>query len=56
MTQALTESTKALAMERHRLAMHLNLLEKDATHPLDSHVEGSHATPNPVLRSAHLEA
>lgn len=51
MTQAHTDSTTALAMERHRLAMHLNLLEKDATHPLDFHVEGSHATPNLVLRA-----
>jgi hypothetical protein len=51
MTQAHTDSTKALAMERHRLAMHLNLLEKDTTHPLDFHVEGSHATPNLVLRT-----
>jgi len=47
----MTDSTEALAMERHRLAMHLNLLEKDATHPLDFAVEGSHMTPTLVLRA-----
>ncbi|MBB3772449.1 hypothetical protein FHS55_003061 [Angulomicrobium tetraedrale] len=46
-----TDSTRALAMEHHRLAMHLNLLEKDATHPLDFAVEGAHTTPNLVLRA-----
>lgn len=47
----MTDSTHALALDRHRLSMHLNLLEKDATHPLDFAVEGSHMTPNLVLRA-----
>ncbi|WGD28734.1 hypothetical protein AncyloWKF20_13095 [Ancylobacter sp. WKF20] len=46
-----TDSTTALAMEHHRLAMHLNLLEKDATHPIDLVVEGSHMNPALVLRA-----
>ena len=51
MTDHITDSTTALRMEHHRLAMHLNLLEKDGTHPPDFHVDGAHATPNLVLRA-----
>ncbi|WP_250152653.1 hypothetical protein [Ancylobacter radicis] len=46
-----TDSTTALAKEHHRLAMHLNLLEKDATHPIDLVVEGSRMNPALVLRA-----
>ncbi|MCS0503857.1 hypothetical protein [Ancylobacter mangrovi] len=46
-----TDSTKALASEYHRLAMHLNLLEKDATHPLDFKVDASNTSPALVLRA-----
>lgn len=47
----MTDSTDALRTEHHRLRMHLNLLEKDATHPLDFTVEHAHTVPSLVLRS-----
>ncbi|QIB33414.1 hypothetical protein [Ancylobacter pratisalsi] len=47
----MTDSTKALGIEYHRIAMHLNLLEKDATHPLDFKVEASNTSPSMVLRA-----
>lgn len=47
----MTEGTKGVAMEHHRLAMHLNLLEKDATHPLDFKVDASNTAPALVLRA-----
>lgn len=47
----MTHSTDVLHTEHHRLRMHLNLLEKDATHPLDFTVENSHMAPALVLRS-----
>lgn len=46
----MTQSTEALHVEHHRLRMHLNLLEKDATHPLDFVVENAHSVPVLVLR------
>ncbi|WP_428031247.1 hypothetical protein [Ancylobacter sp.] len=57
----MTRSTDELNTELHRLRMHLNLLEKDATHPLDFTIEHSHTAPALVmregqaLRSAHSE-
>jgi len=45
-----TKSTDALNTDLHRLRMHLNLLEKDATHPLDFTVEHAHTAPALVLR------
>lgn len=59
--ETMTKSTDTLNTELHRLRMHLNLLEKDATHPLDFTVEHSHTAPALVLRegqalrSAHSE-
>ncbi|QFR33330.1 hypothetical protein [Ancylobacter sp. TS-1] len=46
----MTDSIDALHTEHHRLRMHLNLLEKDATHPLDFTVEHAHTVPSLVLR------
>lgn len=57
----MAHSIEVLRTEHHRLRSHLNLLEKDATHPLDFTVEDSHMAPALVLRqgealrSAHSE-
>lgn len=56
------DANERMAKQLHRARVHLSLLEKDATHPLDFAVFEAHSQPSLVLRpgehlsSAHSEA
>ncbi len=60
----MTQTTETLSKERHRVLAHLNLLEKDASHPIDLALDGGRGgngsavlilRPGQSLRSAHSD-